>query len=167
MPEGVRLDPELRVWRVLDREQLPPILRQWIIARAPRLAQASTAEDVREAARALAKRFFETPPQAVPRDALNQGSEPVLLVGLHADVDAALARAGLPRPPRKPVRARQRTGVDRRARGGRAGGRDLGGGCRRPAGAASARCRTTARRAGWCSTAGACSTAACGRRPGG
>ncbi len=37
MPEGVRLDPDLRVWRVLDRTQLPPILRQWVIARAPRL----------------------------------------------------------------------------------------------------------------------------------
>ena len=37
-PEGVRLDPELRLWRALEREQLPPILRQWITARAPRLA---------------------------------------------------------------------------------------------------------------------------------
>ena len=46
MPDGVRLDPELHVWRVLDREQLPPILRRWIIARAPRLAVVSNAADV-------------------------------------------------------------------------------------------------------------------------
>jgi hypothetical protein len=99
LPEGVRLDPDLRIWRVLDREQLPPILRQWVIARAPRLAQASGVADVRDAAVALAKRFFENPPQAMSQDALNQGTEPVLLVGLHADVDAALAHAGLPPRP--------------------------------------------------------------------
>jgi hypothetical protein len=99
MPEGVRLDPELRVWRMLDEEQLPPILRQWVIARAPRIVQASTAGDVREAALSLAKRFFEAPPQEVPPDQLNRGREPVLLMGLHPDVGAALARAGLPLQP--------------------------------------------------------------------
>jgi hypothetical protein len=99
MPEGVRLDPELRVWRVLDRTQLPPILRQWVIARAPRLVQASSAEGVREAATALAKRFFEVPPQPMAQDALQKGTEPVMLIGLHADVDAALAHAGLPARP--------------------------------------------------------------------
>jgi hypothetical protein len=99
LPEGVRLDPELHVWRVLDREQLPPILRQWIIARAPRLVQASAAPDVREAAASLAQRLFEIPPQVIAPDEMNQGGEPVLLAGLHADVDAALARAGLPPRP--------------------------------------------------------------------
>ena len=99
MPEGVRLDPDLRVWRLLDREQLPPILRQWIVARAPRLMQASRAEDVREAALALAQRLFENPPLVVSEDALNQGTEPVLLVGLNADVNAVLSHAGLPPPP--------------------------------------------------------------------
>lgn len=98
-PEGVRLDPDLRVWRVLEREQLPPILRQWIIARAPRLAPASGTADVRTAAEALAQRLFEIPPQAIPPDDLDRGTEPVLLVGLHAEVDAALARAGLPPRP--------------------------------------------------------------------
>jgi len=99
LPEGVRLDPDLRVWRVLDREQLPPILRQWLVARAPRLVQATSAPDVRDATDALAKRLFETSPSAAANDALNQGAEPVLLVGLHADVDAALSHAGLPPRP--------------------------------------------------------------------
>jgi hypothetical protein len=99
MPEGVRLDPDLRVWRVLDRTQLPPILRQWVIARAPRWVQASGAGDVREAATALAKRFFEAPPQPTAQDALHQGTEPVMLIGLHEDVDRALAHAGLPPRP--------------------------------------------------------------------
>jgi aminopeptidase N len=101
MPEGVRLDPELRVWRVLGQEQLPPILRQWIVALAPRLAQASAAPDVREAAASLAQRFFEVEPQAITPAGMTQGSEPVLLAGLHADVDVALERAGLPPRPER------------------------------------------------------------------
>jgi aminopeptidase N len=99
MPQGVRLDPELRVWRQLERTQLPPILRQWIVAGAPRLLIASPAPDVQEAAGALARRLFETAPQPIGPDQLNRGSEPVLLAGLHADVDAALAGAGLPPRP--------------------------------------------------------------------
>jgi aminopeptidase N len=101
MPDGVRLDPELQVWRVLGQEQLPPILRQWIVARAPRLAQASAAPDVREAAASLAQRFFEAKPQAIAPAEMTRGSEPVLLAGLHADVDAALERIGLPPRPRQ------------------------------------------------------------------
>lgn len=98
-PIGVRADPELRIWRMLERDQLPPILRQWYIARAPRLAIVSTSADVRDAADVLAQRLFETRPRAVPLDELN-GATPFMLIGLHADVDAALARAGLPsRPP--------------------------------------------------------------------
>lgn len=98
-PAGVRVDPDLRVWRMLERDQLPPILRQWTIARAPRLALASSSAEVREAADALAQRLFEAPPRMVPLEELN-GATPFMLIGLHADVDAALARAGLPpRPP--------------------------------------------------------------------
>ncbi|OGB23562.1 MAG: peptidase M1, partial [Burkholderiales bacterium RIFCSPLOWO2_02_FULL_57_36] len=98
-PEGIRVDPDLRLWRVLDRDQLPPILRQWFIARAPHLAVASSSADVREAADALAKRLFEVAPRAAPPDGIKTASAPVLLVGLHADIDAALARAGLPPRP--------------------------------------------------------------------
>jgi hypothetical protein len=98
-PDSVRLDPKLRVWRVLEPEQLPPILRQWVMAGAPRLALASTVREVREAARLLSSRFFETRPREISLQELNQGTEPVLLAGLHADVDAALAGAGLPPRP--------------------------------------------------------------------
>jgi hypothetical protein len=98
-PEGVRLDPELRLWRRPAAEQLPPILRQWIIARAPRLAQASNDAGVGAAAESLAQRLFENPPRtAAPAD-LDRDNEPMLLAGLHEDVDAALARAGLPPRP--------------------------------------------------------------------
>lgn len=101
MPIGVRLDPDLQVWRLLAPEQLPPILRQWIIARAPRLAQASAAPEVREAAVALGRRLFEVKPQTIALDEMTKGNEPVLLVGLHTDVDAVLKQARLPPRPER------------------------------------------------------------------
>lgn len=96
---GVRLDPELRVWRVLEPEQLPPILRQWIISSSPRLALASHGKEAAEAARALAQKLFEAKPHLESPDALGSGTGSILLAGLHADVDKALARAGLPPRP--------------------------------------------------------------------
>jgi aminopeptidase N len=99
VPTGVRLDADLRAWRRLEAAQLPPILRQWTIAAAPRLVMASQAAQVREAADALARRLFEAAPQTIALDQIKLGSEPVLLAGLHADVDAALAQAGLPPRP--------------------------------------------------------------------
>jgi aminopeptidase N len=98
-PEGVRLDPEFRLWRRLEKDALPPILRQWIIARAPRLSLVSAAADVRRAAQALAQRFFEAPARmADAADAARDG-EPLLIIGLHADIDGTLSALGLPPRP--------------------------------------------------------------------
>ncbi len=89
---AVRLDPQLRVYRLLEREELPPILRQWIVAPAPAVLFATDGA----AAKALARRLLESP----FREASLPGREPLLIVGLHEDVDAALARLDLPpRPP--------------------------------------------------------------------
>ncbi len=99
LPEGVRLDPELRLWRVLDREQLPPILRQWIIARAPRLAIVSPGADVALAAQTLARSFFEAPAKIVNPAQTAHASEPTLLIGLQRDVDTALSELRLPPRP--------------------------------------------------------------------
>jgi aminopeptidase N len=98
-PQGIRVDPDLRVWRVLDPGQLPPILRQWFISRTPRLVLASESDEVRAAAVSLAQRLFEVAPRvAAPQDIGSDGG-PVLLVGLHEEIDAMLERAGLaPRP---------------------------------------------------------------------
>lgn len=98
-PDGIRLDPEMKVWRMLDPAQLPPILRQWVVARQPRLVLASRAPEVREAVAALASDLFERPPQAIDGGAIARQTEPVLLAGLHDDVDAMLTRAGLPPRP--------------------------------------------------------------------
>jgi hypothetical protein len=112
-PTGVELDPDLRLWRVLEPARLPPILRQWIVARAPRVVLAGgqgdtpaedEMEEVEAAATALAARLFELEPQRERPAALGRPGGPLLLVGLHAAVDAALAAAGLPPRPADPGR---------------------------------------------------------------
>ena len=99
MPAGLRLDPELRLWRQLEPAQLPPILRQWILAPAPRLAIASPA--LHSEAMALAVRTFENAPKPIALEEVRRGTQPVLLVGLHPDIDRALAEFGLPPRPRR------------------------------------------------------------------
>jgi hypothetical protein len=91
-PRAVRLDPEVRVYRLLGPGELPPILRQWILARSPEVMMVTKGL---EEAPALAHRFFESPSRVVDK----AGEQPLLIVGLHDDVDAALARLGLPPRP--------------------------------------------------------------------
>jgi hypothetical protein len=98
-PQSVRLDPDLRLWRKLEASELSPILRQWIIASAPRLAIVSADGAVDKAARDVALAFFENEPQLTTSARMREAAGPVLLVGLHADVDAALAAAGAPPRP--------------------------------------------------------------------
>ena len=111
VPEGVALDPELRLWRLPEAAQLPPILRQWIVAAAPRLVIADALGEAdgavtggrgafAEAAQALAERLFERAPTAGHLAALSEEGGPVLLVGSDSAVAAVLARADLPAQPR-------------------------------------------------------------------
>ncbi len=88
---SVRLDPDLRVYRRLEPDELPPILRQWILAGAPQVMFVSKLPE----AETLARRFFESP----FRVADNVSEAPLLIIGLHDDVDAALARLALPPRP--------------------------------------------------------------------
>jgi hypothetical protein len=101
-PQTLRLDPEMRVWRRLELSQLPPILRQWMAASAPQLVNVASPA-ARAAVDQLAERFFEVSPKRVdPRQlkAALSARAVVVLAGTHAEVDQALATAGLPaRPP--------------------------------------------------------------------
>jgi aminopeptidase N len=124
VPEGVLLDPDLRLWRLPEAVQLPLILRQWIVAAAPRLVIADTLAEgggvavgavgtsaalggarpgadstLAEAAQALAARLFERAPMVAGFTALSAAGGPVLLVGSEAAVAALLVRAGLPAQP--------------------------------------------------------------------
>ena len=99
VPESVRLDPEWRVWRLLERDELPPILRQWIISRAPRVAVVSPGAEFRHAAEALARRFFEMPAAMIEYEDAARGREPALIIGLKHDVDMVIAKLDLPPRP--------------------------------------------------------------------
>lgn len=99
MPTGVRLDPDLRLWRRLEQQQLPPILRLWFISRHPRVVLASSGTSERDAANLLVKRLFESSPREVRGSDLWEGKGPVLIIGLHAEVDKMLALANLPSRP--------------------------------------------------------------------
>ncbi len=101
-PQTVRLDPEMRVWRRLDAGQLPPILRQWMAAGAPQLVNAARAPEANLAVSQLAARFFEVKPKLLAPAQLGtalSGKTPVLVAGTHAEIDQALAGAGLPARP--------------------------------------------------------------------
>ncbi|MGZ9080030.1 MAG: M1 family metallopeptidase [Burkholderiales bacterium] len=98
-PDIVRLDPEFRVWRLLGRSELPPILREWIIAPAPVIMVASADDGFRSAAQTLAQAFFERKSREVPVAQATGLSGPVLLVGPHAAIDETLAALRLPPRP--------------------------------------------------------------------
>lgn len=95
-PIDLALDPELRVFRRLASGEAPPILREVMLAAHPQLLTLSRDADLRAAAQELAARLLERADQARTGD---EAAAPKLVVGLHAEVDAWLARAGLaPRP---------------------------------------------------------------------
>ena len=101
-PQTLRLDPEMRVWRRLEASQLPPILRQWMAASSPQLVNVARTSEANLAVTQLAGRFFEAKPKLLTPAQLSTaltGKAPVLLAGTHAEIDQALAGAGLPDRP--------------------------------------------------------------------
>jgi len=94
-PAQVVLDPAARVFRRLAPGEAPPILRQAMLdpATVTVLAGAETAGE------SLARRLAEHPlRRQSPRDPLPR--QPLLVIGLEADVRRYLSRIGLPgRPP--------------------------------------------------------------------
>ena len=90
-PRAIRLDPEVRVYRRLSSAELPPILRQWFIARSPSVLFAPKTTS----GAGLVEKLFESPYREVQK----VEGEALLVIGLHDAVDATLTRLGLaPRP---------------------------------------------------------------------
>jgi aminopeptidase N len=98
-PTTLMLDPDFRVLRRLDPAELPPILRQTMVAPVAAVALAVPETDWSPSARRLAERLLDATPvflgdgAPVPRDVA------LLVVGRNAEVDAFLARNGLPARP--------------------------------------------------------------------
>ena len=98
LPLEVRLDPDNRTMRRLDRFEAPPILRELQFARAPQLAMVPPAAilgSVQTMAPPLVHpRHREPAPRAAPEPA-----QPLLVIGEQREVAAWLARHGLPTTP--------------------------------------------------------------------
>jgi len=88
-PLSVALDPELRLLRRLAAAEAPPILRDAMLAQHPSLIVPTADAAVQAAAQALSARLLERP------QAQRANASALLVAGLHADVDAWLAREGL------------------------------------------------------------------------
>ncbi len=84
-------DPDFRVWRRVDPQVFPPILREVFVA--PRASVVVADAELQAAAQALAQRLLDA--KSAPVGANLPASGPVLIIGLAAHIDAWLARHGL------------------------------------------------------------------------
>jgi hypothetical protein len=96
--DEVLLDPDLRIFRRLERNEAPPILREVMVDPAIVTVIVGDDQSVIAAARTLAEKMQDEPPRfragtAAPGDA------PLLVIGLEADVTAWLQSRGLPAKP--------------------------------------------------------------------
>ncbi len=89
-PLEIALDPDMRLWRRLAADEAPPILRDAMLAEHPALIIPSADAAVQAAARDLAAQLLER------ADASTAKPSALLVAGLHADIDAWLAREGMP-----------------------------------------------------------------------
>jgi len=98
-PTRLVLDPDFRVLRRLAAAELPPIVRQTMVAPAAVVAIAAPQAEWSPAATRVAERLLDAKPELLgahdspPRDAA------LVVIGGHAEVDAFLARQGLPARP--------------------------------------------------------------------
>ena len=91
--DTVTLDPALEVMRLLERTELPPILRNVMVHPGTRLATASDEPAFADAARDLAHAFLDQAP------AQGEGGAALMLVVPLDAVDAQLRARGLPPAP--------------------------------------------------------------------
>jgi len=88
-PLQIALDPQFRLLRRLAAAEAPPILRDAMLAEHPRLVTATANTAVEAAARELAASLLER------ASAERKSASTQLVVGLHADIDAWLARESM------------------------------------------------------------------------
>lgn len=93
----VSLDPDVRLFRRLDPEEIAPTLRQVMFDARTQVAVGNDPK-VREVARALARAMLEHEPRLLSAGKPAPG-DPVLVVGLQREMGALLAELGLPPVP--------------------------------------------------------------------
>ena len=97
-PSEVALDPGLRIFRRLARDEAPPILREVMVHATTVTVLLSKEGEARRAASALAVRMQDHAPRPfAPGRPLRRS--PALVIGLESEVDAWLKEQGLPGRP--------------------------------------------------------------------
>ncbi|HYP66810.1 MAG TPA: M1 family aminopeptidase [Thiobacillaceae bacterium] len=96
--QAVELDPDYRLWRRVEADRFPPILREVFVA--PKVGLLTAGNDMAEAANSLAEHLLDTRPEPLQRAGSGlPGNDPVLIVGQTDRVNHLLARLGLAPPP--------------------------------------------------------------------
>ncbi len=97
-PLSVALDPDLRLFRRLARDEAPPILREVMVDPGTVTLVLATDSTLGRAAEALAGKLQDHAPRIIAPDT-RLPVAPLLVIGLHDEVDAWLARSRLPSRP--------------------------------------------------------------------
>jgi aminopeptidase N len=96
--QAVELDPSYRLWRRVEPDHFPPILREVFVA--PKVGMLTAGDDMADVARSLTERVVDAQPEPLTATGSGlPGSAPVLILGQTDHVDALLAHLGLPPPP--------------------------------------------------------------------
>jgi len=117
-PLAVVLDPDARVVRRLAPDEAPPILRALMVDPATTLVVVSPVLEA--GVNSLAVRLLDHPPRFASAR-VEPPAAPLLVVGLHGDVDAWLARTGLGARPPEAERGDAQVWMARREAGGPVG----------------------------------------------
>ena len=97
-PQELALDPDLRLFRRLDPDEAPPILRQVMVDPSTVTVLAAASAPAVEAARLLATKLQDAPPRFVSAGD-QPGGAPLLVIGLNEEIDRWLQSRGLPARP--------------------------------------------------------------------
>jgi len=111
-PRAVVLDPELRLFRRLGPEEVPPILRDVTINPATSAIVLPLDRAWAEAANALFAKLIEGTPRIVDADS-NPAGTPLIIVGTPVDVERYRARRNLAAAPSIPSSGTARVWVER------------------------------------------------------
>jgi hypothetical protein len=95
-PLGLNIDPAYDLFRRLLPGETPPILRDVTLASNVVTIIATDNKAMSEVARQLAKRLLDTPVRVQPVGSATLGAAPLLIIGATPEVEAFLARHGLP-----------------------------------------------------------------------
>lgn len=99
-PFSLSLDPDYRLFRYIDPQEIPPILRQVIVDPATVTVIAARNAAATDAGKVLAERMLDNPPRfldaSAQRDAV---PSPLLLIGTDKDVNDYLQQHNLPAVP--------------------------------------------------------------------